>query len=245
MHGTIESDREIVVIATGHRHVIAVELDAALAPQDVATQVTAARESLAECGPGSLFRPSAVVDSPVLAQSQDDDQPDRHGAATGDGLTWPAGFADAFPFPPSLFDGEPVPLASGTDVTRLIVVDGPWQPDQLWPGEIPACTLDEFRVLVTEHTATSIDREELWAFLDELTSLGATGDGGDSDVQLWFYSVLDAWAAWQDRGVLLRQQPPLPRPIHHPAEVPGRSVRRFRAVPQRRRGRPSCSLYRS
>lgn len=210
LHGTTESGHDMVVIATGHRHVLAVELVAAIAAQDVARQVAAARERLAEFGPGSLFCVSGVAD-PALCQLPEDDQLGPENPGTGDGLTWPEGFADALPFPASLFNGEPAPLAPGTDVTRLIVVDGAWQPGQLWSGGIPACSMDEFRALLTEHPVESTDREELWAFLDELTSLGATSDSGESDVQLWFYSVLDAWAVWQERGVLHPAW--LPQPI--------------------------------
>ena len=50
-------------------------------------------------------------------------------------------------------------------------------------------------------TGRATDREELWSFLDELTSLGAdTNGGGYSEMICW--SILDAWEAWQAAGML-------------------------------------------
>jgi hypothetical protein len=47
----------------------------------------------------------------------------------------------------------------------------------------------------------STDREELWSFLDELASLGTDGNGGGY-AELFCWSILDAWEAWQARGML-------------------------------------------
>jgi len=225
LHGTSDSDHDLVLVVTGHRHVLAIELVAAIAARDVADQVAAARERLAGFGPGSLFRLAAPADDPVLTMLEEDGVPGPQSTGRSEGLTWPTGFADALPFPRALFDGQPAPLALSTAVTRLVVVDGLWQPDQLWPGGIPACTLAEFRALLSDHTATTTDREELWAFLEEITRLGAD-DSGTAGVELWFFSVLDAWALWRDRGVLYPAWPPRPVIVRiRPRDVEARAGR--------------------
>jgi len=97
--------------------------------------------------------------------------------------------------------GEAAALAPGTAVTRLVVIDGPWQHGPYWVPGIPACTLDEFRSLLATQDWQSTDREELWSFLDELTALGADKAGGGW-AELVCWSILDAWDAWQARGML-------------------------------------------
>ena len=200
---------EMVIVVTGHRHVVAIELVAELAAEDVTIGVADARRRLASFGPGSQIRLAAAPDDSVLARLPDVDDV-RPDGELEDGLIWPPGFADALPLARTLFNGEAASLAPGTEVTRLVVVDGLWRPDQLWDGGIPACTLDEARALLAERSPESTDLEEKWAFLDELTRLAAVDGSTTSDVKLWFWSILDAWAVWRARGVLFPAWPPRP-----------------------------------
>lgn len=92
-HGTTDSGHELVLVVTGHRHVLAIELVAALAAQDVIAEVKAARERLADFGPGSSFALAVPADDPVLAPLPDN-EPATEGSGSGDALTWPVGFAE-------------------------------------------------------------------------------------------------------------------------------------------------------
>lgn len=195
-----DGDHELLLVGPGHRHVVAVDLVTGLSPKEVADGIRAAWERLAGFGPGSLFR--------VSPPRGREEGPHREAAGTapppgttGAGLAWLAGTADAIPFTESLLSGDTAAVATGTVVTRLVVVDGPWQHGPLWSPEIPVCTLDEFRSLLAAQDWQSTDREELWSFLDELASLGADDDGGGY-AELFCWSILDAWEAWQEHGAL-------------------------------------------
>jgi hypothetical protein len=203
LFGELADDgHELLLIAPGHRHVVAVELVSGLVEPEIAQGIRAARDRLAEFGPGSRFRvspPPAEASGAGLGRTEADSQPPE--GTTGAGLAWFSGTADAVPFAASLLKGEPAALAEGTMVTRLVVVEGPWRPEPTWIPGIPACTLDEFRALLAAHDWRSTDREELWSFLDELTSLGADNAGnGFAELNCW--SILDAWDAWQANGML-------------------------------------------
>jgi hypothetical protein len=196
----VEDTGELQLISPSHRHVVAVDLVTGLNSGDINDSIRAARERLTAFGPGSRFRVS-----PPKGGIQTGFEHDRAGipptGTAAPGLAWLAGIADALPFAESLMSGEPAALAEGTVVTRLVVVDGPWQHAPNWPAEIPACTLDEFRLLLATQDWRSTDREELWSFLDELAALGSDGAGGGySELICW--SVLDAWEAWLAHGML-------------------------------------------
>ena len=195
-----DDDHELLLIGPGHRHVVAVELVTGLNSQEVAEAVQAASERLTAFGPGGRFRVSPPRDDGAgLARASADSLPPAD--TTDSSMAWRAGTADALPFAESLMTGEAAALAAGTAVTRIVVVDGPWQHGPRWKPGIPACTLDEFRSLLATQDWRSTDREELWSFLDELTALGADKVGsGYTELVCW--SILDAWAAWQERGML-------------------------------------------
>jgi hypothetical protein len=195
-----DGDDDLLLLGPGHRHVVAVELVTGLSPQEVADGIEAARGRLAGFGPGSRFRVSPPRDRE--ARSPQGAAGSRPPSGTmGAGLGWIAGTADAIPFAESLFAGDAAQLAGGTVVTRLVVVDGPWQHGLWWSPGIPVCSLDEFGQLLAGQDWQGTDREELWAFLDELASLGADDDGGGyADLACW--SILDAWEAWQVHGML-------------------------------------------
>lgn len=195
-----DTGHELLLIASAHRHVLAVELVTGFSPVEISDSIRAARERLAGFGPGSRFRISPSRDHKAKAgRVRDTDEPLP--GATDTGLAWLAGTADAIPFAESLMTGETAALAAGTVVTRIVVVDGPWQHAAVWVPEIPACTLDEFRSLLAAQDWQSTDREEMWSFLDELTSLGADS-AGNGYAQLACWSILDAWEAWQANGML-------------------------------------------
>ena len=198
---TVADGAELLLLATGHRHVVAIELVTGMTLAATVTDVAAARRRLADLDTGTrLLLPNSAdeTDTAWLGPS--------HPPAispTGGSLTWSAGLADALPIPPSALSGEPFTLAEGTVVTRLVVVDGPWQPESVWEGGVPVCTLSEFRELLSDEDGASTDREELWAFLDEISNLGAGPDGPGHGVEaLQLFSILDAWQLWQDSGVL-------------------------------------------
>jgi hypothetical protein len=198
--GDLDDGRELLLISPSHRHVVAVDLVTGLSPVDIDDGIRAARERLVAFGPGSRFRVSPPNrNAPATPGREQAGMPPD--GTTDPGLVWLAGTADALPFAESLMSGEPAALAAGTVVTRVIVVDGPWQHAPVWVPEIPVCTLDEFRLLLASQDWQSTDREELWAFLDELASLGADGSGGGY-AELVCWSILDAWEAWQACGML-------------------------------------------
>ena len=191
---------ELLLIGPGHRHIVAVDLVTGLAFDEINDDIQAARQRLAGFGPGSSFR---------VSQSRNDQARlgDASGASapppgtTDSGIAWITGTADALPFAGSLMTGDAAALAAGTAVTRIVVVDGPWQHGPVWVPEIPVCTLDEFRALLAAQDSQSTDREELWSFLDELATLGADGAGtGCAELICW--SILDAWEAWQANGMI-------------------------------------------
>jgi hypothetical protein len=195
-----DGGHELLLLTPGHRHVVAVDLVTGLNFEEINASIQAARERLAKVGPGSRFR----VSPPRDHRERLGDVPGASApppGTTDSGITWPAGTADAIPFPESLLTGEAAALAAGTVVTRIVVVDGPWQHGPTWVPEIPACTLDEFRSLLAAQDWQSTDREELWSFLDELTSLGADS-AGTGWAKLICWSILDAWEAWQANGML-------------------------------------------
>jgi hypothetical protein len=194
-----ERDDEVLLLGPGHRHVVAVELVTGLTPREVADGIAAAMGRLAGFGPGSRFRVSPPRDPETAGREAAGGGPPA--GTTSAGLAGLAGMADAIPFTESLLAGDTAQLAEGTVVTRLVVVDGPWQHGSFWFPGIPACTLDEFRQLLAAQDWQSTDREELWAFLDELASLGADDDGGGY-AELACWSILDAWEAWQAAGAL-------------------------------------------
>ncbi|MGH3258939.1 MAG: hypothetical protein ACRDOU_26665 [Streptosporangiaceae bacterium] len=201
LFGNLADDgHELLLIGPGHRHVVAVELVTGLTGKEVAEGVAAASERLAAFGPGSRFRVSPARDDGAGLGRASAGIPPPVGT-TDSALAWRAGTADAIPFADSLMTGEAAPLAAGTAVTRLVVVDGPWQHGPRWMPGIPVCTLDEFRSLLGTQDWRSTDREELWSFLDELTALGAdTAGSGFAELVCW--SILDAWDAWQAWGML-------------------------------------------
>jgi len=195
-----DDEHELLLIGTGHRHVVAVDLVTGLSYQEIADNIRGARERLAGFGPGSSFRVSPPRDRRARWGGVSAGTAPPPGT-TDAGIAWPAGTADALPFAESLLTGEATALTAGTVVTRVIVADGPWQHGPVWVPEIPACTLDEFRSLLAAQDWQSADREELWSFLDELTTLGADG-GGSGYATLICWSILDAWEAWQAIGML-------------------------------------------
>ena len=191
---------ELLLLATGHRHVLAIELVTGLTPATTGAEVGAARRRLADLDTRTCLRLPTGADSADTAWLGPSNPPTISPA--GGSLTWSAGLADALPFPPSALSGEPFTLADGTVLTRLVVVDGPWQPQLLWEGGVPVCTLTEFRELISDD-GTSTDREELWAFLDEISNLGAGPDGPGHGVEaLQMFSILDGWHLWQDNHML-------------------------------------------
>jgi hypothetical protein len=195
-----DDGHELLLISPGHRHVVAVDLVTGLSPGDIDDGIRAARERLAAFGPGSQFRVSPPERGVPAGLGRERTGMPPAGT-TDPELAWLAGTADALPFAESLMSGEPAALAAGTAVTRVIVVDGPWQHAPVWVPEIPACPLDEFRLLLAAQDWQSTDREELWSFLDELASLGADGTGGGY-AKLVCWSILDAWEVWQACGML-------------------------------------------
>ncbi|HEY5985824.1 MAG TPA: hypothetical protein VIV12_05480 [Streptosporangiaceae bacterium] len=95
---------------------------------EVVDGVQAARELLAEFGPGSPFQVSAQdgkARSCGRGRAEADAEPNE-GTLTED-VTKVPGAADALPFPAVLPAGEPAALTEATEVTRLVVVDGPSQ----------------------------------------------------------------------------------------------------------------------
>jgi hypothetical protein len=195
-----DDGHELLLIGPGHRHVVAVDLVTGLTNREIAHGIQAARERLATFGPGSGFRVSPQPNEGARPGHVTGDSPPPAGT-TDSSLAWLAGTADAMPFAESLMAGETAALAGGTVVTRVVVVDGPWQHGPHWGPEIPACTLDEFRSLFAAQDWQSTDREELWSFLDELTTLGAdSSSSGCNELVCW--SILDAWEAWKARGML-------------------------------------------
>jgi hypothetical protein len=162
------------LLATGHRHVVAIEFVTALTPAAAAAGVGAARRRLAELDTRTALRLPSGADYSDTAWLEPSNPPTISPA--GSSLTWSAGLADALPFPPSALSGESFTLTDGTVLTRLVVVDGPWHPELLLEsGGVPVCTLGELRELIS-NDGTSTDQEELWAFLDEISNLGAGPD---------------------------------------------------------------------
>jgi hypothetical protein len=201
LFGQLTDDgHDLLLIAPGHRHVVAVELVTGLTSQGISEGVRAAQARLARFGPGSRFRVTPPSGDSVRQGPGTADRPPPAGTTDSD-RAWLAGIADAMPFAESLMSGEDTELASGTVVTRIVVVDGPWQRGPLWAPGMPVCTLAEFRSLLGTQDWESTDREELWSFLDELTSLGADA-AGNGWAELVCWSILDAWSAWQANGML-------------------------------------------
>lgn len=200
LFGTLADEgHELLLIGPGHRHVIVIDLVAGLNFREINDSIRSARQRLAGFGPGSSFRVSPG-DHQVRSGGVPSGGPPPPGT-TDPGMAWRTGTADAIPFPEPLMTGEAAALAPGTVVTRLVVVDGPWQHGPIWVPEIPVCTLDEFRSLLASQDWQSADREELWSFLDELASLGSD-DAGSGYAELVCWSILDAWEAWQAIGML-------------------------------------------
>jgi hypothetical protein len=192
---------ELLLLAPGHRHVVAVVLVGGLIPATLAAEVESARRRLADLDTRTALRLPVGADTTETAWLGPSHPPAI--LPVGGSLTWSAGLADALPVPPSALSGEPFTLAEGTVVTRLVVVDGPWRPELLWEGGVPVCTLAEFRELMFDEDGASTDREELWAFLDEIGNLGAGLDGpGYGAEALHMFSLLDAWQLWQENGML-------------------------------------------
>jgi hypothetical protein len=196
-----DDSSELLLICPGQRHVVAVELVTGLTVLQVTEALKAAESKLAGFGPGSLFQVSPPSEDSGRAGAWSEAGGRPPDGTTGEGMAWFSGTADAIPFPPSLLTGEPSALAGGTEITRLIVVEGPWHHGPHWIPGIPACTLDEFRSLLSSQDWEISDREELWAFLDELTSLGGDADGRGFG-ELFCWSILDAWDAWRAYGML-------------------------------------------
>lgn len=100
------------------------------------------------------------------------------------------------------YDGTGAFIAEGTVVRRVVVVDGPWSAPEETRAGTAFVSLEHWRQIAA---SVGDDREEFWAFLDELAELpglrmieGAT--------------PLDLWENFQHRGILFdgsadRQQP--------------------------------------
>jgi hypothetical protein len=121
---------ELLLLATGHRHVVAIEFVTALAPATAAAEVGAARRRLAGLDTRTALSLPNGADHNDTAWLGSSSPPAISPA--GGSLTWSAGLADALPFPPSALYGESFTLAEGTVLARLVVVDGPWHPELLW-----------------------------------------------------------------------------------------------------------------
>jgi hypothetical protein len=190
--------RELLLLVTGHRHVLAIDIVSGLDPEAVAVEVAKARRGLARLTPEARFRLPQSGKS-WRVSSGDSKPEDRLDLGDPEARTWSAGLADALPFPPAALAGQPSSLAPGTVVDVLVLVAGPWQPNPMTGRAIPVCTVDELRSLLFNNA----DREEVWAFLAELADLGGGEDGPNwGFLTLQAFSILDVWQLWREQGML-------------------------------------------
>jgi hypothetical protein len=85
-------------------------------------------------------------------------------------------------------------IAESTVIRRVVVVDGPWNAsDKIRPGTI-LVTLDDW-LQISSDAGASDDREEFWAFLDELADLPGL-------LMIEGAAPLGLWEAFQRQGIL-------------------------------------------
>ncbi len=161
------------------RRLVAVQVAVGTSERETARKADRARRRLAAVKPGQ-----------VLASDGTSPSDEQWAAIVG---------VDS---PLTAHDGSGAFIAEGTVVRRIVVVDGPWNaPEKTRAGTV-FVSLEQWRQIAA---SVGDDREEFWAFLDELAELpglrmieGAT--------------PLDLWETFQQRGILFdgsadRQQP--------------------------------------
>ncbi|MFE5566625.1 hypothetical protein ACFQ68_16685 [Amycolatopsis japonica] len=139
------SGHPLIILVSGARHLIVVDIVATLDESRVRADIRAAKRRVAAVRPGSHVR---------LAPYFPPDQP-------------PDLTHEELPFDHEVLHGQPGKIGADVSITRVVLVGGLYKPqEEFRPGTI-VLGIDEWRDFVSQAENT----DQFWSFLDELSSL--------------------------------------------------------------------------